>query len=213
MDLRIYQDEGYLSVALINFLCLMGWSHPKGEEIFNLEEFVKLFDLKRVRKTGPIFDADKLLWMNGEYIRRTRNSELAAKIFDFYKGAYPEKEIKTALPLVKTRIKTLADFKKLAGPLFKRPKAPKKELMGGVRRTHLTKAIAGLEKIPNWKQSMVDKDLMNTVDKNKFMKGEFFMSLRIAIFSSKTTPPVNESIIILGKEETLKRLKGALKPL
>ncbi|MFV1917654.1 MAG: glutamate--tRNA ligase, partial [Patescibacteria group bacterium] len=71
VDLRIYQKEGYLPEALVNFLCLLGWSHPKEKEIFLLSEFVKLFSLNRVRKAGPIFNVEKLDWINGEYIRRT----------------------------------------------------------------------------------------------------------------------------------------------
>jgi glutamyl/glutaminyl-tRNA synthetase len=68
-----YREQGYLPEALINFLCLLGWSHPEGKEIFSLEEFIKVFDIKRVRKAGPIFNLKKLDWINGEYILKTKN--------------------------------------------------------------------------------------------------------------------------------------------
>src|SRR3989344_4136004 len=64
-----YLEQGYLPEALLNFLALLGWSHPEEKEIFSLHEFAKVIDLERIKTVGPIFDVKKLEWMNGEYIR------------------------------------------------------------------------------------------------------------------------------------------------
>ncbi|MGB6838798.1 MAG: glutamate--tRNA ligase [Microgenomates group bacterium] len=197
VDLRIYQKRGILPEALINYLCLLGWSHPKDKEIFDLEEFVQVFDIKRIRKAGPIFDLEKLDWMNGEYIRSLTDKEFAKRVLPFVpKGADKGRVAKIA-PLIKERIKTLSEFESLAGFFFKKPKVDKK-LLGKNYKEHLKAAIAVLEN---------DKSLENVPKENDFKIGDFFMDLRIAITGKKVTPPINDSIVILGKEETLKRLK------
>lgn len=209
VDLRIYQKEGYLPEALLNFLALLGWSHPKEKEIFGLEEFVRLFGLDRVRKAGPIFNKDKLDWMNGEYISKMDNSVLANRIWEFTNRKYPKEKIKKTTPLVKERIKKLSEYQGLTGFFFEKVK-PKPELLGDNYRAHLSGASVALQKIDSWTKANIDKALMGTVKKSNFKTGDFFMDLRVAETASRITPPINDSIAILGKEETLKRLKLAL---
>lgn len=209
VDLRIYQDEGYLPEALLNFLALLGWSHPKEKEIFNLEEFVKLFSLKRVRKAGPIFELDKLDWVNGEYIRKTPNSHLTTQIHDFYKGKYSKEEIEQITPLVKDRINKLKEFETLAGFFFKKPKVKNRDL-GKDWKRHLSSALKVLGNIKKWEKDQLDKALLDMVENNNFKTGKFFMDLRVAITGNKVTPPINESIVILGKKETISRLESVL---
>jgi glutamyl-tRNA synthetase len=192
-----YREQGYLPEALINFLCLLGWSHPEGKEIFSLEEFIKVFDIKRVRKAGPIFNLKKLDWINGEYIRKSQNSKLKTQIYEFFDKKYPEKEVGKIVPLIKERIKTLKEFQDLAGFFFKKPKVDK-GLLGSNYQAHLKAAIEALEK---------DEPLKDIPEKKGFKTGDFFMDLRVAITGSRVTPPINESIRILGKKETLERLK------
>ncbi len=206
VDLKLYREEGYLPEALVNFLCLLGWSHPEEREIFSLSDFATLFSLERVRKAGPIFDKDKLDWINGEYLRKMDDSILSDKIWKFYEEEYPIKEIMEVTPLIKERIKTLAEFKTLAGFFFKKPKVDKK-LFGKDYKKHIKMAIVSLENVGGWSKESVDKTLLSGVEKNKFKTGEFFMDLRIAMTGKKFTPPINDSIVILGKEKTLKRLK------
>ena len=209
VDLRIFRKQGYLPEALVNFLCLLGWSHPEEKEIFGLEEFVSHFDLKKVRKAGPVFDMTKLDWMNGEYIRKAPNSKLKTQIYEFFSGKYPEEKLETILPLVKDRIKTLSEFEDLAGFFFKEKK-PKSGFFEKDYKKHLREAVSNLEKVKDWNKGEIDKVLLATVDKNSFKTGQFFMNLRVAITGSRATPPINESIVVLGREETLKRLQSVL---
>lgn len=197
VDLRIYKEEGYLPEALVNFLCLLGWSHPEGKEIFDLDEFVKKFDLSRVRKAGPIFNLEKLDWMNGEYIRKAEGSKLETQIHQYFGKKYPEDVIGKTIPLVKDRIRKLSEYESLAGFFFKKPKVDKK-LLGKNYKKHLKAAMAALEN---------NKSLEAVPKENDFKTGDFFMDLRIAITGKQVTPPINDSIAILGRKETLKRLR------
>ena len=204
VDLRIFKDKGYLPEALLNFLALLGWSHPEQKEIFTLEEFVSLFDIKDVRSAGPIFDTKKLDWMNGEYIRNLSNEEFIKAAKPFIKEK--SKDMDKITPLVKERIKTLAEFSEMAAFFFKEPKVDKK-LFGKNFKEHLSKAHDVLSGIDDWKKENIDIGLLEVVKKEGFKTGEFFMDLRIAITGRKVTPPINESLVILGKEKIISRVK------
>ncbi|MCX7956194.1 MAG: glutamate--tRNA ligase, partial [Patescibacteria group bacterium] len=121
-----YLTQGILPEALLNYLALMGWSHPEQKEIFSLDEYVKVFDLKDIQKTAPIFDPVKLEWMNGEYIRKTQNSKLKIQILDFYKKHQqknlPEKLVEKTIPLIQERIKKLSEYWDYCQFFFEEPK-------------------------------------------------------------------------------------------
>ncbi|HJX59109.1 MAG TPA: glutamate--tRNA ligase [Patescibacteria group bacterium] len=189
--------EGYLPEAVLNFIMLLGWAPKDNRELFSLEEFVKAFDHKGFQKSNPVFNKEKLDWFNGEYIRQKSDTELMEVFKPFIPEGADEEKVKKVIPLIKDRIKTLADFKTMAGFLFE-VKTVDPTQFGENHKIHLQKAaqaIAG------------SSDLMKVVEENKFKTGDFFMDLRIAIAGSRVTPPITDSIAILGKEETLARLK------
>jgi glutamyl-tRNA synthetase len=188
--------EGYLPEAILNFIMLLGWAPKDNRELFTLAQFVEAFDSKGFQKTNPIFNREKLDWFNGEYIRQKPDSELTELFLPFAPDENKELIGKIA-PLIKERISKLSDFTTLAGFFFEAKKVDK-SLLGKNYKDHIEKAIEAIEN---------GVDLMQTVEKNKFKTGDFFMDLRIAISGSKVTPPLTDSIAILGKEETLARLK------
>jgi glutamyl-tRNA synthetase len=114
--------------------------------------------------------------------------------------------VKGVIPLVKDRIKTLKEFASIAGFFFEEPKVDRK-LLGKNYQEHLLKAREAIQSVEVWNKDSVDETLMGVVNKNGFKTGDFFMDLRIAITGSKFTPPINDSIVILGKAETLRRLE------
>lgn len=193
--------EGYLPEALLNFVILLGWAPKDNKELFSLDEFVKVFDPSGFQKANPVFNRKKLDWFNGQYLRQKSDKEL----IDLLKEGFLPKDINMELltkiiPLIKERISKLSDFPSFAGFFFER-KEVDKSLLGKNYKEHLTRAIEALEKgVP------LDK----VPEDNGFKVGDFFMDLRIAITASKFTPPINESIEILGKEESIERLKKAL---
>jgi len=192
--------EGYLHEAILNFVLLLGWAPKDNRELFTLPEFVKAFDSKGFQKSNPVFNREKLDWFNGEYIRKLSDQELLDSLGPFIPKDADNDTIKKVIPLIKDRIKKLSDFEPFAGFFFEKPKADTK-LLGKNHKEHLEKALEAVEK---------DIPLDEVPKDNNFKVGDFFMDLRIAITGSKFTPPINESIEILGKEETIDRLKKVL---
>lgn len=192
--------KGYLPGAILNFIILLGWAPKDNREFFTLAEFVEAFDSKGFQKSNPLYRLEKLDWFNGEYIRRSDISNLKSQIFEFFGKKYPEDKIGEILPLVRDRIKTLKEFETLAGFFFA-GKPVDRSLLGGNCQAHLAAAIEALEK---------DVSLDQVPAQKNFKVGDFFMDLRVAVAGSKFTPPINESIRILGKEETLARIKKVI---
>ncbi len=190
--------DGYLPDALLNFVMLLGWAPKDNRELFTLGEFVKAFDPKGFQKSNPVFDRAKLDWMNGEYIRNLSLKDLNLK-FKMQNSKFAELDAKKQLAitkLVQERIKKLSEFKTLAGFFWEEPKVDV-SLFGRNYMKHFKAAIGGIEK---------NRDLMEVVKENGFKTGDFFMDLRIAITGARFTPPINDSIVILGRDTTLKRL-------
>lgn len=187
-----FLEEGYLPEALLNFIMLLGWAPKDNRELFTLDEFVKNFDIKGFQDANPRFFREKLDWFNGEYIRKLSIQELIKKL-----SIENTDKNKLIVGLIQDRIKKLSDFKIIAGFFYEKPKVDK-TLLGENYKNHLEKAIEGIEK---------ERDLMEVVKENNFKTGDFFMDLRVAITGMKFTPPINESLEILGKSETLKRLE------
>lgn len=193
-------EDGYLKEAIFNFTILLGWAPKDNRELFTLDEFVKAFDPKGFQKSNPIFNKEKLDWFNGEYIRQKSDTELLELLKPFTPKNADKAKLMQIIPLIKDRIKKLSDFDPFAGFFFTRPNVDR-GLLGKNHEEHLAKALEAVEKgIP---LDQVPKD-------NNFKVGDFFMDLRVAITGSKFTPPINESIEILGKEETLDRLRKVL---
>lgn len=201
-------NEGYLTDALFNFVILLGWAPKDNKELFTLEEFVNLFNQLGFQKANPIFNKEKLDWFNGEYIRKMSDENLLKK-FEIqnskFKDVENDKKIQIT-KLLKDRIKKITDFNSLAGFFFEQPKVDK-ELFGENYQKHIKSALLVLESIKGWDLETLNDNLMKEIAKETYKVGDFFMSLRIALTGVKFTPPINDSIIILGKEETIKRLK------
>jgi len=207
-SLAWYREQGYLPEAVINFLCLLGWSHPEEKEIFNMNEFIKFFDLKDLSPVGPVFDLKKLNWLNGVYIRKKSDGELAKLLRKFAPKDVNSTLIAKTVPLVKERMEKLSDYQDLASFFFKRPE-PKKNLFEKNAKIHLISSIKVLEKLDKWEEEKIAQVLQGLVKKKGWGMGHFFMNFRVALTGSRFTPPITDSAAILGKAETLTRLNLA----
>mgnify|MGYP000173809927 CR=1 FL=1 len=201
-----YKEEGFLPEAILNYLALMGWSMPDGREIFTLGEMMQNFQLENIKPVGPAFDLTKLLWMNGEYIRKMDEDTLVKKIFDFYGQKYTVEEIKKTLPLVKERLKKLSEWEGLTD-FFR--EAPQTYEMS-VNKEHLVKIIPILKEL-DWQHNLLEEKSRQTAAELFTKAGELFMNMRIALTGKKASPPLFETMLVLGKDESLKRLEMALK--
>ena len=202
--------EGYLPEAILNFVMLLGWAPKDNRELFSLTEFVEAFDPSGFQKANPIFNREKLDWFNGHYLRQKSDEEITKLLLEFAPKGADEKLVGQITPLVKERINKLSDFDAMAGFFFKEKKVDQK-LFGPNCRQHLTGAIKELASLSSWSKEKIDPTLIDLIKAKGFKTGDFFMDLRVAITGSKFTPPINDSIAILGKEETIRRLKKALK--
>lgn len=204
-----YLRQGYLPWAVLNYLALMGWSHPAQKEIFSLQEFIEVFDLKDLQVVGPAFDPVKLEWMNGEYVRKLKVKSLKLKVLEYFKK-YHQKELPTDLvektiPLVKERIKKLSDYWFYCQFFFERPKSYEVDLSD--KESLLSKILNTFEEIKDWRAQIIGQKLQELAKKEGIKTRDFFMILRIAITGKKISPPLNESMEILGRKECLARVK------
>lgn len=206
-----YQEHGILPDALRNFMCLLGWSHPEGKEIFSMDEFVETFDFKDVSPSGPAFDLTKLEWMNGEYIRMMPMDDLVERIFEYTQtyndGRYFHDLIAYTVPLIQTRLKTLADYDTYCRFFVEAPVEYEADLKGN--EAVFEAILSGLERIAetDWHADIIGEHLQAIAQEVGMPFGKFFMLVRVALTGKKVTPPTNESMEILGKEECMKRLK------
>jgi len=208
-----YRDEGYLKEALINFMVYLGWSYKDNSALLSLDDLVKVFDYKKIQKQNAVFDLKKLDWFNGQYIRMKSDKELADSLLPFIPKSAERKIVEKIAPLVKERLVKLSDFNSLAGFFFNKPKVDKKMLernVNGNWQEYLRLAEEALQSIKRWQEEVITKELASLVEKKDWKTGDFFMALRIAVTGSRYTPPINESMAVLGKEETLKRIHKLL---
>ncbi|MCL4374825.1 glutamate--tRNA ligase [Patescibacteria group bacterium] len=200
-----YLAQGIFSEALINYLALMGWSHPKGKEIFDLQEYVRVFDPKDIQTSAPVFDPVKLEWLNGMYIRELSIKDLGLRITQYIGDNYPKDIVSQTIPLVRERIKKLEDYLPLCGFFYKPP--DKYALDLSPKKAVMEKIYHALSKVTDWKADQIGAVMLQTAQDLQMRNGEFFMLLRVAITGSKISPPLNESMEILGKPTCLKRIK------
>jgi len=215
-----FKEEGYLPEALLNFLALLGWSHPQGKEIFSVAELVEKLDLRRISPTAPVFDREKLDWMNGEYIRQLDTKQLGTKLKEYlkeYRGMETDLDILEKIaPLVRERIKKLGEFEGLAGFFFNDVAWTKEELIGrgesaGSAAEKLREAMARFEKEDDWETGRLEEEARGLAQEKGWKAPEFFMLLRVAVTGQAVSPPLFECMEVLGKEKTARRIAGALK--
>ena len=210
-----YQEQGFLPEALLNYLALLGWSHPEEKDAFSLEEFIKLFELKDVSPLGPVFDLRKLEWLNGVYLRKKSNRELAKLLKGFKPKGMKKEMLNKIIPLVKERMLKLADFQGLTDFFVNEPAVDAKLMVkkGGadkkLLKEQLSVGLNQLEKVKNWRSKDLEKEYRRLADGHGWHIGKFFMATRMAVTGKTVTPPLFETMEALGRKKTLSRLKSA----
>lgn len=214
-----YREKGYVPAALRNYLCLLGWSHPEEKDIFELDEFIELFSFERMVKSGPIFDIKKLQWMNGKYIReKMTEAEVLTAVQPFLPADYPRDLLPKVLPLVRDRLVTLTDMESLTDFFYKESAPTREDLIGKkgtseetAKYIQATREI--LASIADWKATDMETVVREHCDAQGWNRGAFFMTLRVAVTGRSVTPPLFDTIEVLGREKTLARLDTAIQVL
>ena len=220
-----FVEQGYLPEALLNFLGLLGYSVPGDEEVFDFARMSETFDWGRVNTVGPVFDLDKLAWLNGHYVRELTEDDFAARVLPFLQResliadpASPEELALLAalVPAVQTRVNLLSELAPLVSFLFVaedafevEPAAAAKALVPA-NAPVLTAAADALEGVTDWTaedvQAAVDGALLEGGLGLK--RGKAYLPLRAAVCGSSISPPLPESMALLGRERTLRRLRA-----
>lgn len=215
-----FLKDGYLPEAILNFLALMGWSHPEQKEIFSIDEFVQKLDLKDFSPVGPAFDPVKLDWINGEYIRKMTDEELSDRLEKYLKDIdhiaknIPDKSVLLKLvPLIKERIKKLSDFIPLTDFFFGKPEydaAQMEKVKIKKKKEALQKVLEKLEQVKSpWEAKDFEETFKALAIELGISNLDMFQLIRVAVSGKLVTPPLFESIQILGEEETIARIKEA----
>lgn len=211
-----YRDAGYLPEALINFLASLGFNDGTTQEIYTLDELIKNFSLDRVQSSPAVFDADRLDWMNGLYIRNLSVNELADRAESFWPDSAKEASTdykKQVLPLVQERLKFLAELPELTDFFFADPPVDTSLLT-----KHFDEAKAG-ELLAAVKTSLQDSDftesdletrLRELTETESVKTGQLFGVIRVAITGRTAAPGLFETLHVLGKETTLRRITALL---
>lgn len=192
-----YRDEGFLKEALLNYMVLLGWNPGNDQEIMSIDEMITLFDLPGVNTASPIFDAKKLTWMNGLYIRQASLDELKSKIKS-QNAKIDDKLLDKLIPLAQTRMETLNDFYTLTEHFFVEP-----EIMLDEKEKVIAQDLAlGLKAIKKWTDKTIFSVLKNVMQENSVRMPVLYK----IITGQPNGLPLSQSLVILGKDETIKRL-------
>ncbi|WP_298628496.1 glutamate--tRNA ligase [uncultured Thermus sp.] len=216
-SLEWYRAEGFLPEALRNYLALMGFSMPDGREVFTLEELIQAFTWERVSLGGPVFDLEKLRWLNGKYIREVLPlEEVAERVKPFLREAglsWPDEAyLRRAVELMRPRFDTLKELPQKAPYLFSEdyPFADKalEKLREGL--PILKEVEARLRAQEDWSEAALDALLRGLAQEKGLKLGQVAQPLRAALTGSLETPGLFEIMALLGKERVLSRLERAL---
>lgn len=218
-----YRDEGILPEAMLNFIASMGWNDGTTQEIYSKEELIAKFSLNRVQKSGAKFDEKRLIWMNGQWIRRLSLDDLFQRAESFWgingKNADPKYK-KAVLKLATDRLKTLRDLPEITEFFFVEPN-PDLDMLKNDKNLNqlsvetqtniLRLAYSKLENLKNYSAEAVQTLLNEILIEANQKPAVAFSIIRYALSWAKFSPSLNETITILGRDKTLSRLKKAIK--
>jgi len=214
VSLNFYRGAGFLPEALLNYLALMGWAMPDEHEEFTLDEFVSEFSLERISLGGPVFDVEKLRWLNGKYLRRLTPRELLDRLES---GPLSEGQLLAILPLVQERIDTLEDFFSYAGFFFVgevdydadalEAMVPKGKNAGDTAKQLRRLLEEVVDPLLDWRVKTLEPALRRFSEDTGWPPKELFMAVRVAVTGRAASPPLFETLAVLGKETARRRLR------
>lgn len=216
-----FQDlvaKGYLPEAILNYIALLGWNPGDEREIFSLDELKSVFSAERLNKSPAIFDIAKLTWMNGQYIRNLSAEEFDELAQPYYQNLPQNIDTKALSAALQPRLETLGQIAEQTDFLSIVPEYElslyenkKMKTTPEVAQKALTLVLPVLQGITQWNNENLFEVLKAVAVNNEMKNGQILYPVRIALSGKETTPGgATELAVILGKEETLKRLLDAL---
>ena len=205
-----FRHAGYYAPALMNFLALLGWSFDDKTTIMSRDELIERFSLDRVVPSPATFDYEKLDWLNGMHLRALSLDEYASELAKFLRDEgydWDEELVRRAAPIVQEKIERFGQFPDFAGFLF-REVEPDPALLNGAAPV-VTAAHDELERVEPFAAPEIEAALRGLAERLELSPRKAFEPIRIAVTGSKVSPGLFESLELLGREETLRRLSAA----
>ncbi len=219
-----FREKGYLPETMFNFIALIGWSLDDKTELMTRQELITSFSLERIGKTSAVFNRDKLEWMNGVYIRSLDIEDLAQRALPFLEKGLPEQVkrpldtdyVRRIMPLIRERINTLEEAAVYASFFFIDTPEYEPSLLVGKKMTPEASLVAlkaaqeRLSSLDSFDHELLDDTLRPLAGDLGLKTGQLFGLLRTATTGRTATPPLFETMAVLGKEKCLKRIKVAI---
>ncbi|HUP61101.1 MAG TPA: glutamate--tRNA ligase [Thermoanaerobaculia bacterium] len=207
-----YRDMGIVPQALFNFLMLLGWNPGGDRELITRDEAAHLFDLGDVNKAPAVFDPEKLLWMNGQYLMRMTAEEILPHLLPFLEGGRPVRP--EVIELHKTRARTLKELAAQMEPFFADDasieydaEAVKKHLKGDDLATRMSELHEVLASTEPFDVATTEQALRTLAESRGLSAAKYIHPLRLALTGRGASPPIFDVAVVLGKEKTLRRLQ------
>ncbi|MFZ5845606.1 MAG: glutamate--tRNA ligase [Patescibacteria group bacterium] len=199
-----YREQGFLPEAILNYLATMAWANPEGKEIFSLEEMIEAFKLEDIQTTAPIFNIEKLRWINKQYLMNKPIEPFVRLVSgaSVYSGTPNFQDIaRGTAPLVQPRIGTINEYDTVAGFYYEKPRTIEQQ-----PDKHLISVAKMALENSEWNKGAMEQSIRNEAKTAGVEAKDVFMALRLAVTGRTVGPPLLESLEILGREETLRRL-------
>lgn len=217
-----YRTDGILPEAMLNFLASMGWNDGTEQEIFSRQELIDKFSLDRVQRSGARFDEKRLLWMNGQWIRRISLDELYQRVEDYWPQSAAQFDASykhQVLALVQDRLKTLAELPMMSRFFFEEPEVNRelitsnkqlKKLSDGEIHELLKTAHDKLAELTDWTPETIQGTLNQLLEITGQKPGILFSLIRIVTTWAPFSPQLNDTLALFGKDKTLSRIASQL---
>lgn len=217
-----YKTDGILPEAMLNFLASMGWNDGTEQEVFTKDELIAKFSLERVQRSGARFDEQRLLWMNGHYIRSLSIDELYARVDSYWPRSaanHDETYKKSVLTLVQDRLKTLADLPIISGYFFEEPATcwplllenkQLKKLSRDEICSYLSTTSEKLSSLDLWNADTIQTALNELLEQTGQKPGVLFSLIRIVTTWAPFSPQLNDTLALVGKDAAIGRVEKAL---
>jgi len=213
-----YRDEGFLPEALLNYLARLGWSHGD-QEIFSIEEMVRLFDIADVNKSAAAFNAEKLAWLNQQHMMRVPAGRLVAplrwQLQQLGIEANDDERLARIALAQRERAKTLKEMAASSAFFFRAPgayddKAVRKHATADILAP-LRELATAFERSDDWSAESIHGLITRVAAEHGLALGKLAQPLRLAVSGGTVSPPIDATLAILGRNETVSRLQSALK--
>jgi len=212
-----YREEGYLPEALLNYLARLGWSHGD-QEIFTLEEMTALFDIADVNKSASAINPDKLAWINQQHLMKLPPAQVAPELrWQLDRLGVPVGEgtqLEAVIVAQRERSKTLREMAVASRFFFEAPtayddKAARKHLTADAAPV-LEESMARLSALEDWRAESIHQAIQAQAETSGFGLGKVAQPLRVAVSGGGVSPPIDQTLAILGREETIRRVRAAI---